>query len=254
MSCMMLTSSIISGTPYVQVPMKGKQWKRGKVLLHVPFSEPGVSTFMMLDCDGEEMLIECGDGVSSWLYSRAGRSRDEYERLKILAISHSHLDHAGGLQALLNLMEVSGRTSPLLLLIPGGKNSPALRPLRYAIRGLHFRFSIADPLDKGEVNAGQFRISAFRTRHRDSFPWNRCGRVVRSCGYSVVAGGLRIVFSGDTGPCSQLRASCKGADLAVLESTWERRVRCPGLHLTVNQAREIGSLARNYLLIHPLRD
>jgi len=138
--------------------------------------------------------------------------------------------------------------------VPGGKNSFLRKLLRPQLGKLHFKLEFIDSIKKRVISIGSVRCRPFRTRHRDSFPWERCGKTVASTGYAISYNSLRLVFSGDTGPCPALRKACMGTDLAVLESTWDTPVDCPGLHLTVEEASSIGSLAKEYILIHPIRE
>lgn len=233
--------------------MSGVSWVSDGIRLDVPFSSPGVSTVMLLDTGDRQTMVECGDGAASYLYSLNGRKTEQYERLDSVLISHEHLDHAGGVAALLGLLEVAGRRSAIEIASPGGARGALRRGISPMLEKLNFevRFRNSTSL-RGRM--GNVDVEGFRTRHRDSFPANRCGEPVPSTGYVLHCGGRRIVFSGDTGPTKLLDEKCSGADLAVLESTWDEPVDCEGLHMTVKEAMAAGALAREFMLIHPLRD
>ena len=234
--------------------MSGASWAEGKVRLEIPFSIPGVSTVMMLESEGKANMIECGDGAASYLYSVFGRKLEQYERLSSVIVSHEHLDHAGGLNSVLWLLEVAGRRGDLNVVTPEGSTGAAYKSAKPMIAKLKYKVHFLDSSEKRRIKIGGLRIESFDTRHRDSFPSNRCGDPVASVGYSVEAEGSRIVFSGDTGPVSALQEKCSSADLAVIESTWEKPVDCEGLHLTVKEAMEYGALAGETIMVHPLRD
>jgi len=63
------------------------------------------------------------------------------------------------------------------------------------------------------------------------------------------------VVSGDTTASERLREEVKGADLAIVESTFEDGqedyARLYG-HMTVSQSKGIGRLAKNYIPIHQM--
>jgi ribonuclease BN (tRNA processing enzyme) len=70
-------------------------------------------------------------------------------------------------------------------------------------------------------------------------------------GYRMSIGESVIAFTGDSRMCSVLEEVVKGADLALIEATEGKSVEA-GLkvHLTDDEAKQLGSLAKNHLLIH----
>jgi ribonuclease BN (tRNA processing enzyme) len=238
--------------------MRGREWQNRMVRLTIPFSEPGLSTTMLLEVVGERgrhILIECGDGTSNFLFSVYGRDTTRYGLLSDVMITHEHMDHAGGIPSLLLLLEVAGRTEELNIFTPCGEKGFVGNTVGQLRPKLHYMVNVADSHDKlNQSDKPGIEFRSFRTRHRDSFPSNRCGEIVPSNGYCIKVNGGKLVFSGDTGPCSELEEECREAELAVIESTWEKPVDCDSLHLTVAQAKRYGSLAKDHILIHPLRE
>lgn len=234
--------------------MTGTSWHKGGVELEIPFSVAGMSTVMLLKSDGRINMIECGDGAASYLYSLMGRKQELYETLDAVFLSHEHLDHGGGLLALLGLLEVGGRKRQLDVITPEGEKGALWMSSGPVIDKLSYKVKFLNSSKQRTMKRNGVEVESFQTRHRNSFPSNRCGDSVPSAGYSMTIGGFRIVFSGDTGPNKILEEKCSDADLSVLESTWERPVDCEGLHLTVKEAMEYGALSKESILIHPLRD
>ncbi len=236
--------------------MNGRIWEKNGIRLEIPFSVPGVSTVMLLHHDRQYSLIDCGDGAARYLHSLFGREKSGYDSVADIMLTHEHLDHAGGIPSLLMLFEIAGRSAPLTIATPCGESGTAYK-LASLLRGrLHFDISFINLLANGDstYRSGDCEVVAFGTRHRDSSPSNRCGDTVPSCGYSLIIKGMKVVFSGDTGPTETLDRECGGADVAVIESTWESPVDCEGLHHTVSEAIKTGSLAKEAILMHPLRD
>ncbi|MBX8631525.1 MAG: MBL fold metallo-hydrolase [Thermoplasmata archaeon] len=236
--------------------MSGTEWNGEGIGFKIPFSIPGVSTSILVSVDGDasHLLVECGDGTSLFLHSIFGRHSERYENVSCVMVTHEHLDHAGGIPALLMLMEVAGRKSPMNIYTPCRAGGFIRGSLQHLKRRLHFEVNVLSTDGANAFREAGIDVTPFRTEHRDSFPSDRCGKKVPSNGYSLTYRGNRYVFSGDTGPCRALEEACSRASLAVIESTWEKPVDCDSLHLTVDQASAYGSLAREHILIHPLRD
>lgn len=74
---------------------------------------------------------------------------------------------------------------------------------------------------------------------------------IPALGYSISYRGQRIVISGDTGICQSLRKFTEGADLAILEATAkEKTAEDSEIHLSIEEATEIGKTAKKFILIH----
>ncbi len=62
--------------------------------------------------------------------------------------------------------------------------------------------------------------------------------------------GRSLVYSGDTGPCAELVALARGADVLLCEATWtDRPDRPPGVHLSGKQAGEVAREAGVHRLL-----
>jgi ribonuclease BN (tRNA processing enzyme) len=70
-------------------------------------------------------------------------------------------------------------------------------------------------------------------------------------GYRVSIGKSVIAFTGDSRMCPVLEEVVKGADLALIEATKGTSVEADlKVHLSDGEAEQLGSLAKNHLLIH----
>jgi len=129
-------------------------------------------------------------------------------------LTHFHVDHTLDLAQLLWLRHVHRQylDRPLLAAGPAGTEE--------FISGLDRVFGLSldalgtltvARLEPGSVlDAPGMTVTAFRARHTDS---SLCLR--------FEAGGKRVAFSGDSGICDGLIEACEGADLAVLECSYE---------------------------------
>ena len=207
----------------------------------VLYSESSIGTQILLTSGNESLLADVGDGALRDLAS----IHFEFETLGAILVTHEHSDHVGGLFSLLGFMKHLPRNRPLRICAP--------RPVRYLDRffskplmqtPLPFAVELVAMEDGSRLRIGPFEVRAFRSDHVD----------YDSIGYTIVdPAGYRVVISGDTRACPALRKAAKGADLAILESTFEdgqeEFAREYG-HMTVGQAKEVGSLAKKATYVH----
>jgi ribonuclease BN (tRNA processing enzyme) len=91
-----------------------------------------------------------------------------------------------------------------------------------------FRLLGGDPFE-----VGPFRFSSIPVRHP-----------LEAYAIGAEAGGRRMVYSGDTGPCDSLVEFARGADLFLCEAAFrDRDDNPPDVHLTGSQAAEYGNRA-----------
>ncbi len=209
----------------------------------VLYSKSAIATQILLTCNGKSLLVDAGDGVLRDLTA----AHFEFENLLGVLITHEHSDHTGGLFSLLHFMKHIPRKEPMLILAP----RPVLYlkkllepPLMYST--LPFEVSLEEADEAGKVNIGPFAVESFRANHID----------FHSIGYSISdMSGYRVVVSGDTTASPTLRSRVRGADIAVLESTFEDGQEEYAMtygHMTASQAREVGKLAKRAVLIHEM--
>jgi len=71
----------------------------------------------LLEADGSMLLLDAGEGVSTALLEAALPP----EALTAVCITHTHADHVSGLPMLLQGLHLTGRLSPLDILVPTGR-------------------------------------------------------------------------------------------------------------------------------------
>ena len=176
------------------------------------------------------------------------------ETLVCILLTHGHYDHVGGLHSLLGYMKMKKRKEILQVLLPSGCRQ-ALTLMRNFSKvctgGMPFSVDIQELSDGDQLTVGGFQISAVGVTHCDVEPDGSRVRMP-ALGYRVGVGGKTVAVTGDCGDTASLRELVRGADLALIEASFvsytseqERSV-----HLTEDLARDIGSLAREYVLIH----
>jgi ribonuclease BN (tRNA processing enzyme) len=219
------------------------------LLVEVLVSQASLSHALRLSAAGESLLIDCGEGVARALRAPSGRST----HLLGVAFTHGHPDHVAGLYAALAALRALGRVAPLEILMPAGCREPAILldawRRRYA-GSRDFPTPVREVRGGRAARVGAFRLRPFRVRHRGDRGGGRQG-LLPAVGYEIFYRGLRVVVSGDTGPCPALDQAARGADLALIEATFPRsRPADVDLHLSVPQARKVGRRARRYGLVH----
>lgn len=159
------------------------------------------------------LLLDCGATLLSSL-KRHAIAPDEIE---IVAISHLHGDHFGGLPfLLLEFLYRTPRTRPLTVCGPPGtaERVPALFAALYrdvGTRPLPFPLRYVELLPDQEVALPDGLLRAFRVPHQE--------REV-SLGYRVEVEGRSIVYSGDTGWTEALIDVSAGSDLFICECSF----------------------------------
>ena len=230
-------------------------WQKGDLKVKVLFSIPSIATQIIASAESEhlDILLDCGEGILRDLLLNHYRDPRKLGRLKAILITHEHFDHIGGLYSLMDYMHVIGRLEPLIISTP----KPSLVAKYFTRTLMEFRESkltysvkLMELEDQEEFQVGPLNIKAFKVLHRGSTKTEPIGPLVPAVGYTITYKGLRIVYSGDTGMCDNLLKEVRGADLAILEATWTERKDKPEIHLSEEEAKELGEMAKDYILVH----
>ena len=119
----------------------------------------------LLDLGNESILIDCGEGTQFQMLKYKVR----FSRLRYILITHLHGDHFYGLIALINTLNNTGRTEPLLLIGPQGLDEILSVQLRYSQAFLNYTldFHCTNPDKPEEIFANEkISIQTFPLRHR----------------------------------------------------------------------------------------
>ena len=242
-----------------------RSWKGRNFRLDLMYSVAGVSTSMFLTTTDGMLLVDTGDGALRDMLSlgRKMLGESDYtdnESLEALSnmvtgvlITHPHFDHYAGLLPLVNFLQLIGRKNPLPVIYPEGGKAVELIADHYMDNLFEeslYDLDLFSMGDRDRINLGSLEIEARDTIHRDSRP-GHVGVRIPAVGYSVRKGDERLVFSGDTGDAKSLKEFAEGADLLVAEATYpEPGDLSEGVHLTIEEALEAGSAAKELMLIH----
>lgn len=185
-------------------------------------------------------LVEWSRGAclldaSAGTYVRALAAGLDPLDLRVVALTHFHLDHSADLPAILWARRQEERwPAPLVLAGPDGLGGHVDALRRAYGAWLDTPCEVAGYPFEGSG----LRIDAFPARHS---PEAVCLR--------LSADGATLAYSGDTGDCDGLRAACRGADLALIECT---SMEAKDGHLTPAECAAVVAAARprRVLLTH----
>ena len=223
------------------------RWRGQHLAVQILFSHTGVATQILVSTGELRFLWDCGDGTTRDLIDIGVPPQS----LRGVFLSHGHADHIGGLWGLLGYMRGVGRRPRFTVWYP--KGSREIDELLGAFQRAHARdlpYELrAQGLKPGdEVAVGKALVKAVGVKHRDSVA-GVPGESTPALGYLVKAGGERVAYTGDASPGPELMELIRGVDLALIEATWDR-AGPEGIHLSRDEAVELGKLAKRAFLIH----
>src|SRR3954451_5392086 len=234
---------------------------------------------------GERILVDCGEGTQRQMLRSSAGLAD----IDLALVTHFHADHVLGLPGLLKTLSLRSREAPLTICGPPGLRS-LMGSLDRVIGRLSFPVTLAELCAGDAVEREGYRIEPYATVHGVSslgyalcedirpgqfdmetaaslgVPFGPlCGVLQRGEPVTLENGtivrpdqvvgpvrpGRRIVFSGDTRPCSGTREAAAGADLPIHEATFlveeRRRARDTG-HSTAAEAAQVAAEAQVSML------
>lgn len=215
----------------------------------------------LVKAGGVNLLVDCGRGVIMRL-TGAGLAPPA---ITAVLLTHMHSDHITDLNDVITSHWVMN-PSPVPLRVFGPEGAKALVEATLAMLAFDVRYRLdhhadlnAPPLVEttelapGDVfQIGACSIAAHRTDHSPVFP---------TLGYRIEHAGAVAALAGDTVPCAELDAMCKGADVyvqTVIRDDLVRRVPSQRMqdildyHSTVEQAGQTAQRAgvRTLMLTH----
>ncbi|TFG99469.1 hypothetical protein E4H12_02620 [Candidatus Thorarchaeota archaeon] len=234
-------------------------WENDEVHVNVPFSAAGVGTTIVLTSKftGKIMLLDVGDGAIRDLLN-SHESHEFINEINLIAISHGHFDHVGGFYSLFGFMRMLGRTAPLNIIIP-----PNCKEAIEIIRGyreLH-RATLPFKIWYHEISPGSdfdtdfFKVKSYEVEHYSlEYPSDSDKEVLEPAhGFRVQVGGTIVAYTGDTRMCAGAETIVKDADLAIIEATQKTTPESgKRVHLSSDEAKQLGNLAKEYILIHQI--
>ena len=165
-------------------------------------------------------LLDAGGGVAGQF---AGL-RVAPEALRAIFISHTHVDHIGGLALLMQWLQLRKRKGRLVVCLPqeGIKGFQDLLNMCYlAPEWLGFELELMAVEEGAGYEEEGVVVEAIPTRHLEGFVERLREMGERRSGecfsYAVEAEGKRILFSSDLAHAGEVPERLRGVDLAIVE-------------------------------------
>lgn len=231
-----------------------QSWQGEQIRVEIPFSRAGVAQHVWIESGDDSVLADVGDGI----LRDAIENRFDLSKLRGVVFTHGHFDHMGGLHSLLGYLRMIGRKEALPIYAPKGcvevfsvidnfaKCYPDTIPFKAAAKGI-------EPNEEFQI--GAFAIKAYPVVHCGSIDGAGILDPIPALGYRISHTGEIVAITGDTGISSRLKELVEGADLAIIEATYRESERVgrdslERVHLSEDVAKEIGSLAKEFILVH----
>ena len=190
----------------------------------------GACSGYLLDVDGYQMMLECGNGA----FSKALKYVD-LSKLGIVIISHLHPDHYSDLycmrQALKYQLREGLRTEPVILYLPEG---PEALVAEFSAWDDVFMVVSLQEAQAVANDFGRFQLAFFAVQH--SLP---------TYGVQLYAAGEKVLtYTADTGWFPALETSCRDSRYLLAEASLKEHELAERGH-THMTARQAAMLAQN---------
>lgn len=189
------------------------------------FPAPGGATSgYLLHFQEKNILIDCGSGVLSNMFRFI-----PIESLDAIILTHLHYDHISDIQVLRYAIDLSRRydrpVKPIPVFAPASPEQ------------------IASTLQSdGNLIVGQISHGTELNMFGANVCFHAMEHPIETYGVSIELAGRKIVYTGDTIPCANLKEMLQHADLAIMDAGSLERYRKPVmLHMTPG---ECASLAK----------
>jgi ribonuclease BN (tRNA processing enzyme) len=194
----------------------------------------------LVDADGFRLVLDLGNGALGALQHYTALTD-----VDAVCISHLHVDHCIDMlsYSVFQNYHPGGPRARIPVYGPAGTADRLEQALGSASGSIAQAFDVRT-LTPGSLEIGPLTITTGRMRHP-----------VETFGFRVEHGGRVLAYSADTGPCDELVALARGADVLLAEASFTDEPDLPpDLHLTAREAgehaaaAEVGELVLTHLV------
>ena len=225
-------------------------WKKNNFFIKIFCSIPDIATGIIITSDKATFIIDPGDGILRDL--NKDYSSDDILKISDIFISHGHHDHIGGVWSLLTYLSVMKKKTALTIYYPKGCleiESIYKAFIEVYANELTYKIKLKE-IDNGKsFKKKDIIVKPFKVNHKELSENGKSAIAVPSLGYNFTNNGKTICYGGDTAYCENLVKMAKNTELAMIEAGAESEHESE-LHMTMEQAIEIGKSAKEYFLVH----
>lgn len=224
-------------------------WEKNNFYIKIYCSIPNIATGIIITTKKAVFIVDPGDGILRDL--NKDYTKEEILSISDIFISHGHHDHVGGVWSLLTYLSVMKKRSSLNIYYP--KDCLEIESIYKAFKEVYgheltYKINLKEINNSKSFKKKDITIKPFKVNHRE--PVDDINSVeVPSLGYKFTNNSKSICYGGDTAYCNNLVKMAKGSDLAIIEAGAESEDESD-LHMTMDQAIEIGKTAKEYFLVH----
>ncbi|MGD8777818.1 MAG: ribonuclease Z [Ignavibacteria bacterium] len=224
-------------------------WQKDDFFIKIFTSIPNLATGILLTTKNDKFVIDPGDGILGYLTKEIGPKK--ILDINDVFISHGHHDHVGGLWSYLTYLSVMKKKKPLNIYYP--KGCLEIISIHNAFQQVYsheltYQIKLIEIDEPVTLMCNSLKIEPFKVKHSEV---NNEGKIeyIPSLGFKFIYDGKSICYGGDTAYCETLVEKSKDADLAIIEAGAEDEEETD-LHMTQEQAIQIGETAKEYFLVH----
>lgn len=225
-------------------------WRKEDFFIKIYASIPNIATGILITTEKATFVVDPGDGILRDLNKDVGAVT--ILKVSDIFISHGHHDHVGGVWSLLTYLSVMHKISPLNIFYPKGcKEIESIYHAFIKVYGkeLSYQINLRPISDSRSFKRNSVSIKPFKVNHREPSEDRKTSSFVPSLGFKFFYDGKSICYGGDTAYCDTLSKNAKDSDLAIIEAGAGKENKTD-LHMTIQQATQIGKTARDYFLVH----